>query len=437
MSFARSLLGWWQSSGRPRCPRCFADFTAESALWVSDHPGLQRDNVLGAGEWARFERAALRISDRNELVDPMGTPVRRRACPSCRALLVPELLKRRCRVVSIIGAAGSGKSTLLASMLHASKPAFDAAGIGMMPLGDSAGTAWSLGSRLFAGGVGSHALVELPRSLNWPLLVSFSRGSERGVVAFHEIEPESAAAPEMRKLGRSDALVCVVDPARNQHVRDAVEHDLQTRGVDPKEWDRSLRSGDTDGDTDRDAGAILGMAVSELRARGGQSLFGALPPLAMCQTKLDVWEGLLGLLPERQEAPTRDEGWSARFRRAVREATIGVPSANRWDRDAAMSLVPDLVSQVEQQFPAREFFSVQALGTAAVDELMPSGESRIFVRPVDLRPRGADRILYWLLANLFPAFAGHVMGNVATVGDTNDGESTGGKESFDERSQAL
>ena len=104
------------------CPHCWHAFKPEDLLFISPHPGLRGDPVLGDDAYRRF--SPTRFRPNGQAVDSEGTLCNNVACPRCHLgiprayILMPPLF------LSIIGAPGSGKSYFLAGMCWKMKSTF-------------------------------------------------------------------------------------------------------------------------------------------------------------------------------------------------------------------------------------------------------------------------------------------------------------------------
>ncbi len=96
------------------CPSCWNEFPPEEIHWVSKHPSLAPDPILGTGEQIRF--LPTRFSIKGMAIDSEGLDCERLACPRCHLTVPRALLEIKPMIVSILGAPSSGKSYYLAAM---------------------------------------------------------------------------------------------------------------------------------------------------------------------------------------------------------------------------------------------------------------------------------------------------------------------------------
>jgi len=98
------------------CPNCWDRFAPERVWYVSSHPDLYGDLLLGENAPRRF--LPTRFQPDGRAIDPKGSPTHRLACPKCHLPIPRVLLERPTLFASIFGSPKSGKSYLLAAMTH-------------------------------------------------------------------------------------------------------------------------------------------------------------------------------------------------------------------------------------------------------------------------------------------------------------------------------
>ena len=96
------------------CPHCWKTFPPEDVLWISSHPSLRGDPLLGEDAQQRF--LASRFTVEGHAIDVKGVTCSRLACPQCHLSVARALLQMKPLFVSILGAPSSGKSYFLAAM---------------------------------------------------------------------------------------------------------------------------------------------------------------------------------------------------------------------------------------------------------------------------------------------------------------------------------
>src|SRR4051794_12466452 len=100
------------------CPHCWHNFYSDEACYISRHPQLYGDSVLGDNENRRYAPHEIKVERSGEALDPMGCKMTERACPHCHLQIPPDLLEKRPYFISLAGCPGSGKTYLLTSMIH-------------------------------------------------------------------------------------------------------------------------------------------------------------------------------------------------------------------------------------------------------------------------------------------------------------------------------
>ncbi|MBF0201787.1 MAG: DUF4339 domain-containing protein [Desulfamplus sp.] len=99
--------------GKLRCPCCWHNFLIEDVMYISRHPDLTGDPVLGSEEPLRFLPRDLKPVRR--ALDSRGEVCSEMACPRCHLRIPTPFIDTVPLFLSIIGIPGSGKSYYLAS----------------------------------------------------------------------------------------------------------------------------------------------------------------------------------------------------------------------------------------------------------------------------------------------------------------------------------
>lgn len=109
---------------KPRitCPHCWHSFAPEDVLWVSAHPELRRDPLLGEDAQLRF--LPTRFDVLGHALDARGVACHHLACPNCHLGVPRVLLEMESVFLSIVGAPFCGKSYFLASTTWHSRTTF-------------------------------------------------------------------------------------------------------------------------------------------------------------------------------------------------------------------------------------------------------------------------------------------------------------------------
>ena len=98
------------------CPHCWKSFDPDYVLYISVHPDLFGDPVLGKYAPKRFVPTVFNQS--GQPLDEKGLPATEMACPRCHLRIPAGLLDTPALYFSIAGAISSGKSHLLTCMTH-------------------------------------------------------------------------------------------------------------------------------------------------------------------------------------------------------------------------------------------------------------------------------------------------------------------------------
>ena len=98
------------------CPHCWKSFDPDYVLYISVHPDLFGDPVLGKYVQKRFVPTVFNQS--GQPLDEKGLPATEMACPRCHLRIPAGLLDTPALYFSIAGAISSGKSHLLTCMTH-------------------------------------------------------------------------------------------------------------------------------------------------------------------------------------------------------------------------------------------------------------------------------------------------------------------------------
>lgn len=101
------------------CPHCWNNFHGDHAAYISQHPELYGDPVLGDNVPRRISYLEAKRDREGSVTDPVkGWAMIERACPRCHLQIPRDLLERRPQFISIVGAPNSGKTFFLTAMLH-------------------------------------------------------------------------------------------------------------------------------------------------------------------------------------------------------------------------------------------------------------------------------------------------------------------------------
>lgn len=100
---------------RPKvtCPHCWTVFSSEDVRWVSTHPDLLGDPLLGDEAASRFLPTL--FTSQGNAIDVRGSVCQDIACPECHLSIPRVILELPERIISIAGTPSCGKSYFLAS----------------------------------------------------------------------------------------------------------------------------------------------------------------------------------------------------------------------------------------------------------------------------------------------------------------------------------
>lgn len=97
------------------CPHCWHVFQPADTLWISEHPDLLGDRLLGPHVPQRF--LPNRFTPQGNALDSRGMPTSRLACPHCHLEIPRGIFHLRPVFFSVLGAPASGKSYFLTTMI--------------------------------------------------------------------------------------------------------------------------------------------------------------------------------------------------------------------------------------------------------------------------------------------------------------------------------
>lgn len=98
------------------CPHCWKSFDHDYILYISVHPSLFGDPILGEYVPKRFVPTV--FNQMGQPLDECGLPATEMACPRCHLRIPPGLLDTASLYFSVAGATSSGKSYFLTCLIH-------------------------------------------------------------------------------------------------------------------------------------------------------------------------------------------------------------------------------------------------------------------------------------------------------------------------------
>ncbi|NBX25436.1 MAG: hypothetical protein EBQ99_05225 [Planctomycetes bacterium] len=233
--------------GRLHCPSCWHALRPADALFIAEDPRLLGDPVAGADEALRFLPSRFDLT--GAALDPEGARCTRLACPRCRREIPRSMLELPATIVSVVGAPGAGKSHLLASAIWSMRRDADRLGLQVIdaePRLHARLHAWE--NRLFGSAEGPRRLEKTETSggqgyasvriegrtevVPAPFVFTLRRAAETtpatSLVLYDNAGEhflpgaDDALRPVTRHLGRSEAIVFVLDPTQDPGFRAAV-----------------------------------------------------------------------------------------------------------------------------------------------------------------------------------------------------------------------
>jgi len=97
------------------CPHCWHQFDMSQVNYISKHPDLLGDPIVGAGEQRRF--LPTKFNAQGYAIDARGMVCNEMACPNCHLSLPLSSTELPSSMFSIVGAPASGKSYYLTSSI--------------------------------------------------------------------------------------------------------------------------------------------------------------------------------------------------------------------------------------------------------------------------------------------------------------------------------
>lgn len=400
------------------CPNCWHKFAPEDAFFVSRHPDLLGDSVLGTDEYLRFQPT--RFTLKGEAVDPRGTPTHVLACPRCHLSLPDGLLEVAPLFVSMIGSPASGKSHFLAAMtwelrrlLPRARLSFsdaDAAANGVVheyeqtlflnPRPDEPTEIRKTqrdDPRLYRTVLLDGAAMRFPVPLQFSLTPAAghpARGQAtrvgRVLVIYDNAGEDFLPGGEERgsavteHLGRVHMLLFLFDPTQDPRFRAACP------GAAPP------RAAPAGGGVVVRQETILREAIGRLRRLKGLTEGERLRrPLVVVVSKLDAWESLL---PQPVGGdPYADQDAAS----PLRVLTERVEQVSGWVRDLLLRLCPEFVTTAENLTESVTYVPVSSLGGPPT--LVERDGTQFFgIRPEDVKPRWVTVPIAYCLARWAP-----------------------------------
>ena len=367
------------------CPHCWHAFSPSDSLFVAEDPRLLGDPVAGADEPLRFLPSRFDLT--GAAIDPEGARCTRLACPRCRLELPRAMLEMGAGIVSVVGSPGAGKSHLLASAAWGLRRQGSTLGIEISDAEPRmnarlhaaenalfAGTSGSRATRLpkteTSGGEGYRSVRIDGRDETVPSPFVFvvrsvtSPAAERVLVLYDNAGEhflpgaDQATRPVTRHLGRSEAIVFVLDPTQ----------DAGFRGV--------TGLGSTSGGTARQDIVLAEMAARVRHHRGRRSDAPVDVPLVVALAKADLWAQAAGIDLGRE--PLLGQAIDAGHLRAV----------DRTLRELCTRGAPEFMAAMRAGFERSLLVPCSALGPEGATSIEPRWAAVPFVAAWEWREGG-------------------------------------------------
>ena len=401
------------------CPHCWQRFYVDQALYISRHPELREDSVLGPDVQRRFLPKEVTRDRSGAVLDSNGWNMTDRACPTCHLQVPQDLLEKKPFFVSVVGAPRSGKTYFLTAMLHGLRKELAKYFAYSMHDSDSHDV---------------RAFLEYEQTLFYsanPSQPTFLKKTEEDGGLYNLVRLDGAANVRLPKpfifslrpteanidiRRRGDALrrsIVLYDNAgesfdfmkdrdgRNRVTQHLTECDAVMFAVDPlQDPDARSRLLSFSGDPQLIAEAvthqqatILSEVIHRIRRYRDVPQEKRLDILlAVCVLKYDVWSPLMpraqsencGVIDQSSIEYFPNHGIAALDVEEINNISLLV-------RSFLEDLNPELVALAEANFKTVRYFPVSALGRSPE----PSGDY-LMIRPIDVQPFRATHPMLWL-----------------------------------------
>ena len=421
------------------CPHCWNSFYPDQALFISTHPQLYGDAVLGEHVHQRFSFAEVKRDRSGRVFDPKGGAITERACPVCHLQVPRTLLTERPYFLSVVGAPKAGKTYFLTSMIHCirdtltrhfnlaledsdshevkvfleyEKSLFHPADPSRLTLLQKTQEHGDLYNTVHLDG----AVVELPKPFiftlrqSTPMPGNAARDSQlpTSIVlydnageSFQVLKETEDNSRVTQHLKRSNAVLFAYDPLQDPTIR----RELAGRSQDPQLEKAAVNNRQEH---------ILKEAINRIRRHKSSLAMDdnqRIPAaLCVCVQKYDVWKPLIAQAIRADGTYVRP-----RFDHEIPEepvicstvagdiAGIDVEQINQMSlivRNLLERTNPQFVALAESHFDTVRYFPVSALGTSPQYEphAVPASSSprTLKVRLDLVRPSGVTHPLLWL-----------------------------------------
>lgn len=415
------------------CPHCWHNFYQDQAVYISRHPDLFGDPVLGEMENRRYPPHEIQVRGNGDAFDPKGWKMNERGCPRCHLQIPPSLLAHRPFFLSVVGSPRSGKTYFLTSMIHfLRKELVQQFGISLHESDSHEVRAFLEYEKMLFGNPDPNQLtflqktqeqgglynivrldetdVQLPKpfifslrptELN-PFAEKLKTRTQRNLVlydnageSFDLLKEKAAQIRVTQHLAICDAVLFNFDPLQ---VPDALAR-LAARSQDPQVTQLA---------TSCDQALILQEMIHRMRRHRSMAADQIISSdLIVCVQKYDVWKELL----PHKKVKAADGGrldlldhTSVIFFQDTGVAGLDVEEINRISiivRALMQDIAPEFVALAESHFGTVRYFPVSALGTSPELE-EPQGNvalnpNMLKVRPIRIQPYRVTHPMLWLL----------------------------------------
>ncbi|NCC50851.1 MAG: FHA domain-containing protein [Spartobacteria bacterium] len=383
-----------------QCPYCWHRFKPEDLLFVSNHPELMGDSVLGQDEPQRFLPS--RFTADGLALDAMGVVCPDMACPRCHMRIPSAYLDHDPLFMSVVGAPASGKSYFLASanwslrttLPHVFRVSFmdvDAVAnqwlndyeeklffqlneSGHQTIAKTDMTAPSLYRQVLLNGM--NVALPLPGlfSLNFEQLKSQTeKGGLRSLVLYDnagehfQAGTDSAATPVTKHLLHAEGIIFLFDPTEDPRFRELLHRGGQQDSISGKSQRQDI---------------LLVEMISRIRKHLGMASGVKLKkPLVLGISKADLIADLL---------PLEGDPWIVQD--GNQPAALDMDKIHRMSRltrDLLLRYAPEITTTAENLAENVVYIPNSALGHN------PSHEG---VRPCDIKPQWVEVPFLYILA---------------------------------------
>lgn len=399
---------------RVTCPHCWHQFRMSQINYISKHPQLLGDPVLGASAPTRF--LPTRFSPQGYALDAKGEVCPEMACPRCHLYLPEAVLDRPSLSFSIVGAQGSGKSYFLTAMIWQLRrllPAkFDFNFVDTDPkmnivlndyesrlfLNKSPDQLVGLPKTELQGGDFSNNVVINGENIDLPLPFVFTlsptptntqRREIQNVIFYDnagehfQVGRDSFNNPATSHMVHSQGIICLYDPLRDARM---------ARKCNPD--DPQIKNAPLD-DMQNNQTVMLNEIISRIKKHTGLKTGEKLrTPLVMVVPKFDAWQDIfpykLRTTEEVNGAPVRHDRLPVYYHPKTMQYFLDlslVAEVSYALRERLLGITPEVVAACETFFSTVYFVPVSAMGAAPV--FVPE-QDMIAIRPKDIAPLWAE-----------------------------------------------